>query len=104
MLLSLRHPLQPRRFALALFFALILFPLIAAGLAVGTVFLVVPFFALLLWMTNRILYADFMGKSILVSELNYPRIQGISDEIRATVGYRKSVSIFVYEQGHFNLY
>ena len=34
--LSLKHPLQTRRFALALFFALILFPLIAAGLIAGT--------------------------------------------------------------------
>src|ERR1022692_4031374 len=46
--LSLKHPLQRRRFILALFFALILFPLIAAGLVAGTVVLIVPLIALLL--------------------------------------------------------
>lgn len=48
--LALKHPLQRRRFALALFFALILFPLIGVALVLGTVVLLVPFFAFLLWM------------------------------------------------------
>ena len=102
--LSLKHPLQPRRFALALFFALILFPLIAAGLVAGTVFLIVPLIAFLLWMTARILFARFMGNSILVSELNYPRIHRMGEDLKSAIGYRKPVSIFVYEQGNFNAY
>jgi hypothetical protein len=102
--LSLKHPLQPRRFGLALFFALILFPLIAAGLVAGTVVLIVPFFAFLLWMSGRILFAHFMGNSILVSELNYPRIHHIGDDLKAAIGYKKTVNIFVYEQGNFNAF
>jgi hypothetical protein len=102
--LSLEHPLQPRRFALALFFALILFPLIAAGLVAGTVFLIVPLIAFLLWMSGRVLFAHFMGNSILVSELNYPRIRRIGENVQTAIGYEKIVNIFVYEQGDFNAY
>ncbi len=101
--LALKHPLQRRRFALALFFALILFPLIGAGLVAGTVVLVVPLFAFLLWIGGRVLFASFMGNCI-VSELNYPRIHHIGEELKAIVGYKKTVTIFVYEQGNFNAY
>src|SRR3954454_13397369 len=82
-----KHPIQPRRFALALFFALILFPLIAAALVLGTVVLLVPFFAFLLWVSGRVLYANFMGNAILASELNYPRIYRMGEELKAAIGY-----------------
>ncbi len=101
---SYKHPLQPRRFALALFFALILFPLIGAGLVAGTVVLVVPLFAFLIWMSSRVMYSRFLGHSILVSELNYARIHHIGEDLKARIGYSKKVDIFVYEQGHFNAY
>lgn len=101
---SFKHPLYNRRFALALFFALLLFPLIGAGLVAGTIVLVVPLFAFLIWMSGRVLYATFLGHSILVSELNYARIHHIGEDLRARIGYPKKVDIFVYEQGHFNAY
>ncbi len=103
-LCSLRHPIQPRRFALALFFALILFPLIAIGLAAGTLVLIVPFVAFLIWLSGRVLYSNFLGNSILVSELNYPRIHRLGEELRTVIGYKKPVDIFVYEQGSFNTF
>jgi hypothetical protein len=102
--LALEHPLQPRRFALALFFALILFPLIAVGLAAGTIVLIVPLFAFLFWMSARVLFANYLCNCILVSELNYPRIHGIGEELKAAIGFDKTVNIFVYEQGNFNAY
>jgi hypothetical protein len=102
--LALRHPLQRKRFALALFFALILFPLIGAALVAGTVVLVVPLFALLLWMADRTWFARFMGNSILVSELNYPRIHLIGEDLKTVIRYNKPVNIFVYEQGSFNAF
>jgi hypothetical protein len=101
---SFEHPLQPRRFALALFFALMLFPLIAAGLVAGTVVLVVPLFAFLIWMSGRVMYATFLGRAILVSDLNYARIHHIGEDLKARIGYNKKVDIFVYEQGNFNAY
>lgn len=101
---ALQHPLEKRRFVLALVFSFLLFPAIAAGLIFGTVFLVVPFFALLLWLSARILYAYFMGNSVLVSNLNYPRVFVIGEELKTMIGYHKPVNIFVYEQGNFNAY
>jgi hypothetical protein len=99
---SLKHPLQPRRFALALFFSLILFPLVAVALVAGTIFVIVPLIAFLLWLGARVLFATFMGNSILVSELNYPRVHNLGVDLRARIGYAKPVDIFVYEQGNFN--
>ena len=99
---SLKHPLQRRRFAL--FFALILFPLIGAALVAGTVVLIVPLFAFLLWMGSRVLYARFLGNCILVSDLNYPRIHGIGEDLKTLIGFKKPVNIFVYEQGNFNAF
>lgn len=101
---SLKHPLQPRRFTLALFFALLLFPLIAGALVVGTVFVVVPLFGVLLWLSGRVLFAYFLGNSILVSELNYPRIHHIAEDLKAVISYQKPVNVFVYEQGNFNAF
>ncbi len=101
---SLEHPLQPRRFVLALFFALILFPLIALALVAGTIFIIVPLVGLLLWISGRVLFAFYLGNSILVSELNYPRIHGIGEDLRARIGYPKPINIFVYEHGNFNAY
>jgi hypothetical protein len=101
---SFKHPLQPRRFSLALFFALILFPLIGAGLVAGTVVLLVPLFALLIWVGHRVFYATFLGNSILVSELNYARIHRIGGDLKTRIGYKKKIDIFVYEEGHFNAF
>jgi hypothetical protein len=101
---SFKHPLYNRRFALALFFALILFPVIAAGLVAGTVVLVVPLFAFLIWMSGRVIYAEFLGRAILVSDLNYARIHHIGEDLRVRIGYQKKVDIFVYEQGNFNAF
>jgi hypothetical protein len=101
---SFKHPLYNRRFALALFFALMLFPLIAAGLVAGTIVLVVPLFAFLIWMSGRVIYAEFLGRAILVSELNYARVHHIGEDLRVRIGYQKKVDIFVYEQGNFNAF
>jgi hypothetical protein len=101
---ALEHPLQKQRFVLALIFAIMLFPLIAAGLIFGTIVLIVPLFGFLLWLSGRVYFAYFLGNTILVSNYNYPRIYLICEELKALIGYTKPVDIFVYEQGNFNAY
>ena len=98
------HPLYRRRFHLALVFAIILFPLVLVGLVAGTVVLVVPLVALLLWIGSRILFARLLGNSILVSEVNYPRVNALAEELKTKMAYRKPIYVFVYEQGDFNAY
>ena len=101
---SYMYPLQNRRFYLALVFALILFPLVAAGLIAGTVFLIVPAAAIVFWIATRVFFANMLGNSILVSAENFPRINTIAEEVKARLGYTKPIYIFVYEQGDFNAY
>lgn len=98
------HPLQKPRFYLALVFSLLLFPLIAAGLILGTLVLIVPWLAFLLWVVSRVFFANFLGNSILVSSTNYPRINTIAEELKIKMAYEKQIYIFVYEQGNFNAY
>jgi hypothetical protein len=99
------HPLQRRRFYLAVIFAIILFPAIAVLMVAGTLlFGLVPLFVLLLWISGHVLFARFLGNSILVSEVNYPRIHAIAEEMKKTLHYQKPVYIFVYEQGSFNAF
>jgi hypothetical protein len=98
------HPLQNRRYYLALVFSILLFPIIAVGLIAGTIVLIVPFFAFLFWVGMRIFFANMLGNSILVSPENYPRINTITEELKAKLGYKKRVYVFVYESGSFNAY
>jgi nitrate reductase NapE component len=101
---ALQHPLQRRRFVLALIFALLLFPVIAVGLIYGTIVLLVPLVGVFLWITQRVLFAYFLGNSILASNLNYPRVYLIGEELKTRIGYEKTVNLFVYEQGNFNAF
>jgi hypothetical protein len=87
-----------------LVFSLLLFPIIAAGLIIGTIFSIVPIFALLIWMGSRILFARLLANSILVSDVNYPRVNALAAELKAKLGYSKPIYIFVFEQGSFNAY
>jgi len=98
------HPSQNSRFYLALVFSIILFPVIAAGLIAGTIVLIVPVFAFLIWVGSRMLFAQLLGNSILISNVNYPRVNTIAEELKVKMGYPKPIYIFVFEQGSFNAY
>jgi len=98
------HPSYKRRFYLALVFATLLFPIIAIALIAGTLALIVPVVALVLWVGMRILFARLIGNSIQVSQVNYPRVHLIAEQLKTTMGYPKPVHIFVMEQGSFNAY
>lgn len=96
------YPHQNRRFYLALVFSILIFPAIALGLILGTVFLIVPAVAFLLWLGMRVFFANMLGNSVLVSAENYPRVLAMTEEIKAKLGYTKPIYIFVYEDGSFN--
>src|SRR5579862_8268920 len=98
------HPLYRRRFHLALVFSIILFPVIAVALIAGTIFLVVPLIAFVLWLSSRVFFARLLANSILVSQVNYPRVNALAEEIKTKMRYEKPIYIFVYEQGSFNAY
>jgi hypothetical protein len=98
------YPLQNRRYYLALVFSIILFPLVAIGLLVGTIVLIVPLVAFFLWMGMRVFFAHMLGNSILVSAENYPRIFAVTEEVKTRLGYQKPIYVFVYENGSFNAY
>jgi len=99
---GLAHPLLRRRYYLALVFSMLLFPLIATGLILGTIVLVVPLIALFLWIGMRVLFAWLIGNTVVVSELNFPAIHAIAEDMKAKIGYRGMVYIFVYESRSFN--
>ena len=100
------HPLQGRRFALALVFALLLAP-VAVALVFLTFFVLAVIIAALVfmaWFGMRVWFAYLVGNMILVSPLNYPRIDAILTEIKEALGYQKPVFVFVYENPSFNIF
>ncbi len=98
------YPHQNRRYYLALVSSIVLFPVIAVGLILGTIVLIVPLVAFVLWLGMRVFFANMLGNSVLVSAENYPRVLAMTEEIKARVGYTKPIYIFVYEDGSFNAY
>jgi hypothetical protein len=99
---ALAYPKQNARYYLALVFSMLLFPLIAALLVAGTIFLIVPIIALVIWLGARTLFAHLVGNTVLVSTLNYPRIHGIVEELKVTMEFEKPIFVFVYESSSFN--
>lgn len=111
------HPRQASRFFLAVFFSFALFVpfvvLFLLGLSeeAGVTLMVVAMIAfyvgllvLVVWIGARVMFAYLLGNSILVSELNFPRIASITEEVKKKLEYDKAVSVFVYEQGSFNAF
>jgi len=107
------HPRQFSRFLLSLIFCLLLVAVVIFYLVVAvpapvrlafylTLALVVWLFVFLVWLLRETAFAYFKGNSILVSELNYPRINALTEELKETLSVSRPVVVFVYEQGVFN--
>lgn len=92
------------RFLLALLFAipLALIVIALAFLSNGLLVAIVLFLAFLIWFSFEIFYALLIANWILVSEDNYPRLNALLEEVKATVGVRKRIDMIVYQQGEFN--
>eukprot|EP01031_Cornospumella_fuschlensis_P000630 gene630-801_t len=68
----------------------------------GTIFLIVPLFALLIWLGARSFFAYLVGNTVLVSDVNYPRVAAMTEELKQAIGYDKRVYVFVHESSTFN--
>jgi hypothetical protein len=98
------HPRQFPRFVLALVFCLALLPIFAAVAVFTTAVLLLPLLVFVVWLMRETLFAHYKGNAILVSELNYPRIHTLTEELKETLGVGRNVFVFVYEQGNFNAF
>lgn len=68
----------------------------------GIASLLLFWFVAIIWIGAEIFFAYMVDNSVLVSELNYPRIHALAEEVRATLAVKRPISIFVYEHGSFN--
>jgi len=100
------HPLLLRRFVLALVFAGLLVPVVLGIIALtfGIILFYVLILVFLFWFSARVFFARMVGNSVVVSDVNYPRINTLAEELKVKLGYHKPVHMFVYEQGSFNAY
>ena len=100
------HPLLMRRFVLALVFAGLLVPLVLGIIlfTFGFILVYVGIIVFIVWFSARMFFARMLGNSVVVSDVNYPRINMLTEELKVKLGYHKPVYIFVYEQGSFNAY
>jgi hypothetical protein len=100
------HPLLGPRFALALVFSglLLLLVLGVILLTFGIILFYVLIVVFFVWFGSRMFFARMLGNSVVVSDVNYPRINTLAEELKLKLGYHKPIHIFVYEQGSFNAY
>ncbi len=98
------HPRLPLRFVLAIVCVILLAPLAIFLSFFGAITLILFWLLFLVWVGREILYANFVGNSILVSDLNYPRIMNLAREVKEALGVHKDFSVFVYQQGEFNAF
>ena len=85
------HPRQRMRFILALLCAIILAPLLVFLAAATTITLILPWIIFFIWVSGEIFFANFVGNSVFVSNTNYPRIQNLSEKIKASLGVNKNI-------------
>ena len=98
------HPRLPARYALAIVCMITFLPILALLIALSAVTLILVWIILLLWTGAEIFYHYMVDNSVMVSELNYPRIYALAQEVRESLGVKKDFHIFVYEHGQFNAY
>src|SRR5262245_8725739 len=100
------HPLLGPRFALALVFSILLLSVVLGIilLTFGVILFYVLIIVFFVWLSARMFFARMLGNSVVVSDVNYPRINMLAEELKVKLGYHKPVYIFVYEQGSFNAY
>ncbi|HEX4301602.1 MAG TPA: TonB family protein [Rhizomicrobium sp.] len=98
------HPRLTLRFALAFLLTLLLVPLAAWLSFLGAITLLLFWLIAFVWLARETLYAHYVANMILVSELNYPRIDTLSEEMRTLLGVRRTFSVFVFQMGEFNAF
>jgi hypothetical protein len=98
------HPRLGSRFVLAVICALLLWIVLTVFFVVGAITLVLFWILFFVWVGAETLYHRFVANMILVSELNYPRIHRLSEEMREALQVRKDFDVFVYESDSFNAF
>ena len=96
------HPRLSSRYVVAILCAISLAPFLIVLSIVGIFTLILIWIIIFLWIASEIIYAGLMDNLVLVSDLNYPRIHSLGEEVHSALSIRKKISIFVYEQGDFN--
>lgn len=62
--------------------------------------IVVPMIGIFLIIRN-IVHAQFLGNAVRVDADNFPHIHKLSTAVRETIGYKRPIDIFIYEEGVF---
>jgi Zn-dependent protease with chaperone function len=101
-----RHPKENSRFilALAICIPVLVVTLISTFATFGIILLFIGLILFLFWFGLKILETNMIGNSVRVSEINFPEIYSICEEIKVSMGYKKSIRIFIIEEGGFNAF
>ncbi len=97
------HPKELPRFWLACLVAVPLAILLVAAsvMTFGLVALAILALVFLIWIGFRIFYAILVGNTVMVSDLNYPRVKQILDETKESIGVTKDIKVFIFDESAF---
>jgi uncharacterized membrane protein len=102
---SLAHPYEDSRLALALAVSVFVFGIAAMvaisvgnpGAVVGAVFFIAVL-AASIWLSLQILRAKLLGRAVRVTAGQLPALEGVLEEVRRRLDYRKPVDVYVIDQ------
>lgn len=103
---KLLHPTEESRFDLAL---LVTFPVVSIGMLVilSTVAFVLIYVVVLIgvvWLSMQIAKARLTSNSLKVSEVSFPEIYNVLEEVRYTLDYDKPIDVYIIEEGTVNAF
>lgn len=97
------HPKELPRFLLACLIAvpLAVLLIVASVLTYGGVAAFVLLIVFFIWVAFGVFYAFLIGNTVRVSELNYPRVHRILEETKESIGVKRRVDVFVFDNSNF---
>ena len=100
------HPREMSRFILALVTCI---PILLIGIIMTYHFplAVIPFVAIvafLFWFILNIIKAHLIANSVQVSQINFPDVYKVCEEVKVSLEYSKEIKIFITGEGGFNAF
>jgi Zn-dependent protease with chaperone function len=98
------YPKENNRFKWAMIIGIpiAILGLIATIATFGLIFIYVAFVAFIVWFSLSIAKMGLIGNSVKVSNLNFPEIFNIYNEVRQELSYHKEIQIYIIEEGSVN--
>nr|VFK24043.1 MAG: Peptidase family M48 [Candidatus Kentron sp. LFY] len=101
---KLLHPNEKSRFLIALLATIpvIILSLVLIFFSTGIAILLIGGIAFLVWVALNLMKAELIGRSVKVSQYNFPEIYEVLVEVKTKLSYTKDVDVYIIEASSVN--